>query len=126
MTHYRIPFPFLLDELYPFEPVIKPMFGCYALYREEKILLIVREKKDHTDANGIWIATSSAHHASLREEFPSMHSVYLLSEGKGETEWQMISMYDDDFESYAIRLCEMIKVFDERIGRIPKARKKKK
>jgi len=120
------PFPFLLDELYPFEPVIRLMFGCQALYRADKILLILRDRADHTDANGIWIATSAEHHESLRMEFPSMHSIGILSGGKGETAWQMISMYDEDFETSAVRLCELIKNNDERIGKIPKQKKKKK
>jgi hypothetical protein len=121
-----VPFPFLLDALYPFEPVIRPMFGCHALYRGEKILLILRDRNDHTDSNGIWIATDAEHHESLRKEFPCLQSVHILSDGKGETRWQMIPMDDDDFETLAIRLCELVKAEDQRIGRVPKGKKKKK
>ena len=53
-----IPFEFILDYLYPIVPVVKPMFGCYALYAGEKIILIVRERKDHIEDNGVWLATS--------------------------------------------------------------------
>ena len=122
----KIPFDFILDYLHPMEISIKPMFGCHAIYSNGKILLIVRKKNDHTDANGIWIATGKEHHERLRKKFPSMQSVYILSDGKNETGWQMIHENADDFEDSAIKLCELILKRDERIGKVPKARKKKK
>jgi hypothetical protein len=116
----KIPFPFITDLLFPLNIIVKPMFGCHAIYVKEKIMLILRDREDHEDANGVWIATSKEHHPSLKKEFPSMHSVFILSNGKGETEWQMIHVDDDNFESYAMRLCELVLKRDERIGRIPK------
>ncbi len=121
----KVPFPFVTDLLSPLNIVIKPMFGCHAIYLREKIMIILRQRDDHEDANGIWMATSTEHHATLKKEFPSMHSVFLLSDGKKETEWQMIPVEADDFESSAIRICEMILKGDARVGKIPKARKKK-
>ena len=122
----KIPFEFVLDHLHPLETTIKPMFGCHAIYSEGKILVILRKKDDHTDANGIWIATGKEHHESLRKELPSMRSVYILSNGKNETGWQMIHEDEDDFEESAIKICEMILKRDDRIGKIPKERKKKR
>lgn len=121
----KIPFEFVLDLLHPLELTIKPMFGCHAIYSGGKILLIVRKKDDHQDANGVWIATGKEHHESLKKELPNMHSVYILSDGKGETGWQMIHEEADDFEEAVTRICEMVRNGDERIGKIPKARKKK-
>ena len=122
----KLPFPFILEMLYPLQPVTKPMFGCHAVYVREKIMLILRQKETHDESNGVWIATSREHHDSLRKDFPSMHSVYVLSDGKGETDWQMIHADADDFESSAVRACELILKGDPRIGRVPKGRKKKK
>lgn len=122
----KIPFEFILDYLHPLELTIRPMFGCHAIYSGGKILLIVRKKADHTDANGVWIATGKEHHESLRKELPNMQSVYILSDGKGETGWQMIHEDADDFEEAVTRICEMAVKGDERIGKIPKAKKKKK
>ena len=121
----KIPFEFVLDYLHPLEVTIKPMFGCHAIYSGGKILLIVRKKEDHTDANGVWIATGKEHHESLKKVLPSMHSVYILSDGKGETGWQMIHEDADDFEEAVTKVCELILKGDERIGKIPKAKKKK-
>ncbi|MDQ3111256.1 MAG: hypothetical protein M3R17_15310 [Bacteroidota bacterium] len=126
MPARKIPFPFILDRLHALDPVTKPMFGSYAVYVREKIMLVLRERENHEDANGIWLATSKEHHASLKKEFPSLQSIYILSDGKNETGWQMIPMDADDFESAADHVCDLILKGDQRIGKIPKARKKKK
>src|SRR5574337_1222829 len=52
----------------------------------------MRDKPAHPEANGVWIATSKEHHESLRKDFPMMRSVYILSDGKSETDWQMIPL----------------------------------
>lgn len=121
----KIPFDFILDYLHPLEISIKPMFGCHAIYAQGKILLIVRKKEDHEDANGVWIATGKEHHESLRKELPSMKSVYILSDGKNETGWQMIHEDANDFEESVIKICSMIVKQDDRIGKIPKSKRKK-
>lgn len=126
MAARKIPFPFILDRLFSLEPATRPMFGCHAVYVREKIVLVLRDKEDdHQDANGIWLATSKEHHASLKKELPSMKSIYILSGGKNETGWQMIPVDADDFESSADHVCDLILKGDPRIGKVPKARKKK-
>ena len=126
MATSKIPFSFVLDYLLPLNPAIKPMFGCHAIYVGEKIVLILRNRKDHPDVNGVWIATSQESHASLKKDFPSMCSISIFSDGKTESAWQMLPLDSDDFESSVIRACEFILHDDERIGRIPKKKKKKK
>ncbi len=101
------------------------MFGCHAYYVGEKIMLIVRKKETHSEANGVWIATDFPHHESLKKELNSLSSVYILSEGKAETAWQMIHVGNENFETDVIKICELILKQDPRIGRIPKAKKKK-
>lgn len=102
------------------------MFGCHAIYSNGKILLIVRKKENHTDANGVWIATDKEHHKSLINELPNMHSVYVLSNGKGETNWQMIHEDADDFEESISKICNLILKGDQRIGKTPKSKSNKK
>lgn len=121
----KIPFPFILDRLFSLQPVTRPMFGSTAVYVREKIMCVLRESESHPEANGIWIATSKEHHASLKKDFPSMQSIYLLSNGKNETGWQMIPSDANDFESSADKICDLILKADVRIGKVPKARKKK-
>jgi hypothetical protein len=122
----NIPFSFILDYLLPLEPHMKPFFGCYGVYVGEKIVFILRDKDSHIDCNGLWIATSHEHHKSLKKEFPSLTSVSVLNEGSRETAWQMIPADSDDFESSAIKACELVLKSDKRIGKIPKSKKKKK
>ena len=118
-----IPFEFVLDYLYPKEPVIKPMFGAYAVYVGGKIVLVLRQKKQHPRDNGVWIATTKEHHKSLRNIFPSMRSIGLL--GNDVTGWQVLPVTADDFEGSVIKTCELIVRGDPRIGKVPQARSRK-
>lgn len=119
-----IAFDFVLDELHSKKPAVKPMFGCHAIYVGEAIVLITRNKPEHTSDNGVWIATIPDHHESLRRDFPSMRRIYLF--GTAETSWQNLPAEADDFEESVFRACDMIRKGDPRIGKIPKPRKRKK
>ena len=113
----RVPFGFVFEYLYPKEPRVKPMFGCHALYLGKRLVLILRKRDAHPEANGVWIATSRKHHESLRKIFPSMRSIPML--GKDPTNWQILPERSEDFESSVITACELIVKGDPRIGTIP-------
>lgn len=119
----KIPFEFVFDELSEFDFYTKPLFSTTAIYSGEKILLALREKDDHFVDNGIWIATTAEHHASLRKQLPSVRSIQLF--GPGETGWQILPSSSDTFEAEAVLLCRLVIQGDERIGKIPKRKKKK-
>lgn len=118
-----IPFNFVLDELYSVNPIIKPMFGCHALYLGNKMVLMLRNKEAHPRDNGVWVATTLEHVASLRSDFSSMRPVELL--GENVTSWQNLPYEADDFEESVLRVCALIRKSDPRIGKVPKPRKKK-
>lgn len=119
-----IPYSFILDLLHRADPVVKPMFGCHAVYIGHKIVFIMRKKgKDRDD--GVWMATYPEHHASLRKDFPSLRSIELFG-SESETAWQNLPEDADDFESSVIKACELVLLGDERIGKIPKPKSKKK
>lgn len=120
----QIPFRFVFDYLYPEQPRVKMMFGCYALYLGKRLVLILRHRESHPEINGVWLATSREHHPSLRKIFPSLCSIGIL--GKDPTNWQMIPETSHDFESSVIKACELVVKHDPRIGKIPKSRSKKK
>ncbi len=116
------PFEFVLEELDSLSPYTKPMFGCTAVYADDRILLVLRERPTAPEDNGIWIATTREHHESLRAEFPSMRSIGVLA-GGGETGWQILPADSDDFEDSVMRACALIRAGDARIGKIPKRKK---
>jgi hypothetical protein len=112
-----IPHEFVLDAIASLSPWTRPMFGCLAVYVENKIVLILRDKESNTADNGVWLATTDEHHESLRREFPSMRSIQVL--GRGVTGWQVLPADEVDFEAAALRACELIVAGDRRIGKIP-------
>lgn len=97
------------------------MFGCLAVYVQDKIVVILRDKRDGTADNGVWLATTAEHHASLGREFPNMRSIQVL--GKKVTGWQVLPAEAPDFEESALRACELIVARDPRIGKVPGARR---
>ncbi len=116
-----IPHEFVLEALSPSSPWTRPMFGCLAVYIEEQIVLILRDKSSSPADNGVWLATTAEHHDSLRREFPHMRSIKLL--GKKVTGWQVLPLDAPDFEQSALRACELVLARDPRIGKIPASRR---
>jgi hypothetical protein len=118
----KVPFEFVLEELEALAPWTRPMFGCTAVYVEEKIVFVLRDRKDADD--GVWVATTKEHHGSLRRELPNLRSIAVF--GVGETGWQVLPSDADDFEESVLRACALVRAGDKRIGKVPKAKKPKK
>ena len=116
------PHEFVIDALAALAPVTRAMFGCLAVYVEDRIVLILRDRKDSPADNGVWLATTAEHHASLRREFPRMRSIRLF--GTPATHWQVLPVDAPDFEESALRACELIRAHDPRIGKVPRSRRK--
>jgi hypothetical protein len=116
-----VPHQFVLDAIAALSPTTRPMFGCLAVYVVNKIVLILRDKRDATADNGVWLATTEEHHNSLRRDFPNMRSIQAL--GKGVTGWQVLPVDAADFEEAALRACEFILSNDPRIGKVPGTRR---
>jgi len=118
-----IPFDFVLERLGSCAPLVRPMFGCHAIYLGERIVMMLRNKENHEDDNGVWLAIAPEHHQSLKKIFPAMRPVRLL--GERTSVWYNIPVACDDFEESVITACEMIIKNDPRIGKIPKRKGKK-
>jgi hypothetical protein len=125
LPQHRKPIPhgFVLEAISTLSPYTRPMFGCLAIYVKDKIVLILRDKPKNTADNGVWLATTQEHHQSLRREFPNMRSIQIF--GKPATDWQVLPVDAPDFESAALRACELVLAGDPRIGKIPGARASK-
>ena len=116
-----VPHEFVLDAIASLSPRTHPMFGCLAVYVENKIVLILRDKREETADNGVWLATTAEYHESLRREFPNMRSIQVF--GKEVTGWQVLPADAPDFEEAALRACELVVASDPRIGKVPGARR---
>ena len=116
-----VPYAFVLDAIAALSPWTRPMFGCLAIYVEDEIVLILRDRSKNTADNGVWLATTQEHHESLRREFPNMRSIQVF--GKEVTGWQVLPADAPDFEEAALRACELVLARDPRIGKVPKSRR---
>ena len=116
-----IPHEFVLEALAALSPRTHSMFGCLAVYVEDKIVLILRDRRDATIDNGVWLATAEEHHPSLRRSFPNMRSIRVFR--KEVTAWQVLPVDAPDFEESALAACELIVAGDPRIGKVPGARR---
>jgi hypothetical protein len=117
-----VPHEFVLEAIAELGPETRPMFGCLAVYVEDKIVFVLRDRERNTADNGVWLATTKEHHESLRREFPSMRSIGVL--GKKVTGWQILPADAADFEETALRACELIAAKDPRIGKVPESRRR--
>jgi hypothetical protein len=116
-----VPYEFVLDAMAELPIETRSMFGCLAVYLEDKIVLMLRDRRKEAADNGVWLATTEQHHESLRREFPNMRSIQLF--GEKVTGWQVLPADTADFEEAALRACELIVAKDPRIGKLPKARR---
>lgn len=115
------PHAFLVDYLYPLEVRTQPMFGNTSLYIGNKIYFSTRQRSDNTADNGIWIGTQLEHHDSLKAEFPSITHLNNYRIKK----WLLLPETAEDFEETARELCLLVIAEDERLGVVPKPKKKR-
>jgi len=117
-----VPHAFVLDAMAAVSPETRPMFGCLAVYVNDKIVFALRDKRNHTaEDDGVWLATTVEHHESLQRDFPNMRSIRVV--GEKLTGWQVLPADAPDFEEAALRACECVVAGDPRIGKVPASRR---
>lgn len=79
-----LPYPFVLEAISKIVTQTRPMFGSLAVYVGEKIVFILRDKRDGSPNDGVWLATTAEHHESLRREFPNMRSIRIMGKDFGD------------------------------------------
>lgn len=119
MVNKNIPFSFIFDYLLPLEIKIKPMFGMWSIYIDDKIMLILRQRDKNPQMNGVWIATHKEFHQSLKKDI-----LVLTSISSDENEWLLLPEETIHFEASARKVCDLILKKDNRIGRMPIPKKK--
>ena len=120
------PYPFLLEALEPLAPEVRHMFGCHAVYVQNKILFMLRDSPKQPEDNGLWVVFADVTQASdapgsLRSAFPSIRPIQLL--GGVIPHWLLIPDDSPRFEEDSLHACEFALARDPRLGRIPASRK---
>lgn len=118
-----IPYEFILDCLHPKEVKIKPMFGCFGLYIDDKVIFLLRDREEKPLLNGVWIAVSKPKdYESLAKELPSINQEKkLVEDKKSNKKWLLLSAVDNQFESSVNNACDLILDNDKRIGKKTKS-----
>ena len=113
--NYKVPYDFVLRYLYPLRPVIKKMLGCYALFLDKKLIMLLRERENQPEFNGIFIATQPKYFEGLQNQIHFSNMTFDL-DGVPHS-WIFLSEDLEDFEEKTKKTCEMIKENDVRIGK---------
>lgn len=117
------PYPFILEALAPLKLEVRPMFSGFAVYGEDKILLMLRDSPKHPEDNGVWLVfseTANLADPAIRRDFPSLRLINLLGGKIGH--WRLIPVDSPTFEPEALQACEFLLKHDGRFGRIPQSR----
>jgi hypothetical protein len=120
----KIPHTFVLDALAPLRPEVRQMFSGFAVYVDDRLILMLRDHIKSPEDNGLWLVLAEGidpADASLRREFPSLRSIRLLR--SKITHWLLIPSDSEDFEKAAFRACDLILRHDPRLGRVPQSRR---
>lgn len=113
--NYKVPYDFVLRYLYPVRPQIKKMFGCYGLFIHKKLLMLLRNRENQPEFNGIFVATQPQFFDDLQNEIHTSNMIFDL-DGDPHT-WVFLSEDLEEFDDKIKKACEMIKACDERIGK---------
>ena len=112
-----VPHRFVLDALANLNPTTRAMFGALAVYVEERIVFILRDRSADPHANGVWLAVPVEFQESFLAHFPNTEPVHIM--GKDITGWRLLAVNSEDFEESALHACELVAKGDLRIGKVP-------
>ncbi len=113
--NYNVPYSFILSFFFPVRPVIKKMLGCYGLFVNKKLVVLLRERDNQPEFNGVFIATQPEYFDELSNELHSSNMDFDID--GAEYTWIFISEDLEDFKDKVKRAAELIKNGDQRIGK---------
>lgn len=115
LMNYKVPYDFVIRYLYPLRPVIKKMLGCYGLFIHQKLVLLLRDRHNQPEFNGIFVATQPLFFEALQSE---IHISNMSFDIDGvQHSWIFLSEDLPEFDEKVRKTCEMIKAGDQRIGK---------
>jgi hypothetical protein len=98
--------------------VLRSMFGAKAAYLDGKLMLCFTASEEPWC--GVLVCTDRAHHAALLAEFPELVPHPILPK------WLYLSEAADTFERTAVRLVELARRRDPRLGVVPQPKKRRR
>lgn len=113
----KLPFPFVLEELAPLDPVTRPMFGALGVYVGERIVMILRDKGPDDADSGVWLAFDPEHEAAVISALPRLGPIELFRTKVAG--WKKLSSRSAEFEDDVGVVCRLLLEGDERIGKVP-------
>ncbi|HEU4535443.1 MAG TPA: hypothetical protein VFS00_15045 [Polyangiaceae bacterium] len=117
----KIPFPFVLDELAPLDPVTRPMFGALGVYVGERIVMILRDKGPADPDSGVWLAYEPAHEASVMAALPRLSPIEVFRHKVAG--WKKLAARSPEFEADVGTVCALVLEGDGRIVKVPGAKR---
>ena len=92
------------------------MLGGYALILKDDILLLLRERENQPEFNGVFVPTEPQFFDELSREIYSSNMEFDI-DGAPHT-WIFISEDLTNFHEVLKKACELIKAGDKRIGKL--------
>jgi len=120
----KIPHAFVVEALDSLHPEVRRMFSGFALYVGNTLHMMLRDSAKLPEDNGVWLVLAEGADpadAELRRELPSLRPIRTVGGKIGH--WLLIPSDRDDFETVALRACELILRGDSRLGRVPQSRR---
>jgi hypothetical protein len=112
---------FVLDALATRSPSTRPMFGCTAVYVDERVVFILRKRGDADD--GVWVAFEPEKEAAACALFPALLPIGVLPNVRG---WRKLGEKSPTFEEDVLRACALVRAGDPLLGKVPIRRKAKR
>jgi hypothetical protein len=113
--NYSVPYDFVLRYLFPVRPQIRKMLGGYGLFVNQKNIMLLRERANQPEFNGVFVATQPEFFDDLQNEI-HLSAMEFDIDGSHHS-WIFISEDLEDFDAKVKIACELVKAGDERIGK---------
>jgi hypothetical protein len=118
-----VPYDFVLDELAELAVRTRPMFGSTAVYVDDRIVFILRNKGNGNIDDGVWVVFEREHIAEMLALLPALRTIDVLGGRAGG--WRKLAADSPTFEEDVLAACRLVKQGDPRIGKVPERQQRR-
>jgi hypothetical protein len=112
-----VAYEFVLDELADLPVSTRPMFGSTAVYVDDRIVFILRQKGHGNVDDGVWVVCDRERINEALTLLPTLRKIEVLGGRAGG--WRKLAADSPSFEEDVLAACRLVKQGDPRIGKIP-------